>query len=52
MEDECEPAYENNLLGITTIVTPIAKSTPMTQASHIPVTKTIPDRDIGETYIK
>ena len=28
------------------IATPIAKSTPVNQASHIPVTKTIPERDI------
>ena len=46
MEDEYEPAYENTLPGITNIATPIAKSTPVTQASHIPVTKTIPNRDI------
>ena len=46
VEDEYEPAYENTLLGITHIATPTAKSTPMTQASHIPMTKTIPDRDI------
>ena len=46
VEDEYEPAYENTLPGITNIATPIAKSTPVTQASHIPVTKTIPERDI------
>ena len=46
MEDEYAPAYENTLPGITSIATPIAKSTPVTQASHIPVTKTIPERDI------
>ena len=46
VEDEYEPAYENTLLGITNIATPIAKSTPITQASHIPVTKTSLDRDI------
>ena len=46
MEDEYAPDYENSLPGITSIATPIAKSTPMTQASHIPVTKTIPERDI------
>ena len=46
VEDEYEPAYVNTLLGITNIATPIAKSTPVTQASHIPVTKTIPKRDI------
>ena len=42
VEDEYAPAYENTLPGITSIATPIAKSTPVTQASHIPVTKTIP----------
>ena len=46
MEDEYEPAYENTLPGITNIATPIAKSTPVTQASHIPVTKTILERDM------
>ena len=46
VEDEYESAYENTLPGITNIATPIAKSTPMTQASHIPVTKTNPERDI------
>ena len=40
------PAYENTLPGITNLPTPIAKSTPVTQASHIPVTKTIPEGDI------
>ena len=48
VEDEYEPAYENTLPGITDIATPIAKSTPVTQASHIPVTQTIPERDIVE----
>ena len=48
VEDEYEPAYENTLPGITNIATPIAKSTPVTQASYIPVTKTIPERDIVE----
>ena len=46
VEDEYAPAYENTLPGITSIATPIAKSTPVTQASHIPMTKTIPERDI------
>ena len=46
VEDEYAPAYENTLPGITSIATPIAKSTPVTQASHIPVTKTITERDI------
>ena len=48
VEDEYEPAYENTLPGITNIATPIAKSTPVTQASHIPMTKTILERDIVE----
>ena len=48
VEDEYEPTYENTLPGITNMATPIAKSTPVTQASHIPVTKTIPERDIVE----
>ena len=48
MEDEYEPTYENTLPGITNIATPIAKSIPVTQASHIPVTQTIPERDIME----
>ena len=37
---------ENTLPGITNIATPITKSTPITQASHILVTKTSLDRDI------
>ena len=39
------PAYENTLPGITSLSTPIAKSTPVTQASHIPMTKTVTERD-------
>ena len=46
VEDEYEPTYENTLPGITNLATPIAKSTPVTQASHISVTKTILERDI------
>ena len=46
VEDEYAPTYENTLPGITSIATPIAKSSPVTQASHIPVTKTIPKGDI------
>ena len=46
VEDEYVPTYENTLPGITSIATPIAKSTPVTQASHIPVTKTNTERDI------
>ena len=44
VEDEYVPAYENTLPGILKLPTPIAKSTPVTQVSHIPVTKT--ERDI------
>ena len=39
-KDEYEPVYENTLLGITSIATPITKSTPVIQASHVPMTKT------------
>ena len=46
VEDEYEPAYENTLPGITNIASPIAKSTPVTQALHIPMTKPILERDI------
>ena len=46
VEDEYAPAYENTLPGITSLPTPIAKSTPVTQASHIPMTKTVTERDI------
>ena len=48
VENEYEPAYENTLPGITNIATPIAKSTPVTQASCIPVIQTIQERDIVE----
>ena len=48
VEDEYGPTYENTLPGITNIATPIAKSTPMTQASHIPVIQTMQERDIVE----
>ena len=46
VEDEYGPTYENTLPGITNIATPIAKSTPVTQASHIPMTQTMPEKDI------
>ena len=46
VEDEYKPTYENTLPGITNIAIPIAKSTPVTQVSHIPMTKTNLDRDI------
>ena len=46
VEDEYEPTYENTLPGIINIATSIAKSTPVTQATHISMPKTIPERDI------
>ena len=48
VEDEYRPTYENTLPGTTKIATPVAKSTPVTQASQIPVIPNIPDRDIVE----
>ena len=44
VKDEYMPTYENTLPGITKLPTPIAKSTPVTQASHVPVTKTERDK--------
>ena len=44
VEDEHALTYENTLPGITKLPTPIAKSTPVTQASHVPMAKT--ERDI------
>ena len=46
VEDDYAPTYENTLLRITSLSTPIAKSTPVTQASHVPMTKPITERDI------
>ena len=46
VEDEYVPAYENTLPGITSLPTPVAKSTPVTQALQVPITKTIKERDI------
>ena len=46
VEDEYAPTYENTLPGVTSIPTPIAKSTPVNQTSHIPMTKMIPEKDI------
>ena len=46
VEDEYAPTYENTLPGITNLPAPIAKSTPVTQALCIPVTKTSTERDI------
>ena len=46
VEDEYRPTYENTLPRITNIATPVAKSTPVTQASQIPVIPSVPERDI------
>ena len=46
MESGHTPAYENTLPGITNVPSPIAESTPVTQASHIPVTRTGIESDI------
>ena len=46
MENEYTQAYENTLPGINNVPTPIAKSTPVTQASHVPVTRTSTEKDI------
>ena len=49
VEDEYGPTYENTLPGITNITTPVAKSTPVTQASQVPVILNVPDKDIVES---
>ena len=46
MESGYTQAYENTLPGITSVPTPIAKSTPVTQASHVPVTRAGTESDI------
>ena len=53
-EDECKPIYMNTLPGTSDITTPIAKSTPITQASQMPVLPNIPssEREILEPYVK
>ena len=48
VEDKYGPTYENTLPGITNIATPVAKSTPVTQASQVPVIPNVPERDIVE----
>ena len=50
VEDEYRPTYENTLPGITNIATPMAKSTPVTQASQTPVLPNVPlpERDMVE----
>ena len=46
METEYPRPYVNTLPGITNMSTPIAQSTPVMQASHIPVVGTTAGRDI------
>ena len=46
LEMEYPRTYENTLPGITNIATPLAQSTPVTQASHIPVVWPTAGRDI------
>ena len=50
VEDEYKPTYENTLPWITSIATPMAKSTPVTQASQTPVLTNVPlpERDMVE----
>ena len=43
-EDVCIPTYENTFLGVSSLPTPIAKSTPVTHASHMPTSEL--ERDI------
>ena len=43
-ENKYIPTYENTLPGVTCLPTPIAKSTPVTHASHMPTLE--PERDI------
>ena len=45
VKDEYRPTYENILPGITNIATHVAKSTPVTQASQIPVILNVPERE-------
>ena len=46
METGYPRSYENTLPGISTLAAPIAQSTPVTQASSIPVAGTSTGRDI------
>ena len=50
VEDEYRPTYENTLPGITNIATPMAKCTPVTQTSQMPVLTNVPlhERDMVE----
>ena len=51
IEDEYRPTYVNTLPGTTDMLTPIVKSTPVTQASQMPVIPNVPthERDILES---
>ena len=48
VEDEYRPTYENTLPGITNVATPMAKYTPVTQASQMPILPNVPlsERDM------
>ena len=50
MEDEYTPTYDNTLPVITDIATPMAKSTPVTQALQTPALTNVPlpERDMVE----
>ena len=50
VEDEYRPTYENTLPGITSIATPMAKSTPVTKALQMPVLTNVslPEKDMVE----
>ena len=50
VKDEYKPTYVNTLPGITDIATPMAKSTPITQALQMPVLTNVPlpERDMVE----
>ena len=57
LEDEynaMQPTYESTLPGTTSMVTPIAKSMPVTQASQMPVLPIVPssEKDILEPIVK
>ena len=45
IEDEYRPAYVNTLPGTSNIVTPITKSTPVTQASQMSMLPNVPPRE-------
>ena len=50
VEDEYRPVYENTSPGITNTATPMAKSTPVTQAPQTPMLPNVPlpERDMVE----